>query len=57
MNAYLKRLKRDGILEPEQFEVSLKAIKALRHALKIGDLRSVHTAITDLVKVFMRGDR
>lgn len=55
--AFLRRLEDLGVLEEGQFGNAEKAIKALRHALKVGDIKRAHAAINDLIKVFLRGDR
>jgi hypothetical protein len=55
--ASLRRLEDTGVLEPGQFKHAERAVKALRHALKVGDLKRARDAVNDLAKVFLRDDR
>jgi hypothetical protein len=44
----------DPALQPEQKENALKAARSLRHALRTGNMKGVESAITKLVRIFVR---
>lgn len=41
-------------LQSEQKEEALKTIRSLRHALRTGNMKDVESAITKLVRIFVR---
>lgn len=54
LETYLKALEAREELEPGQMEASVKAVKRMKHAVRIDDRQAFEAAVNDFARVFLR---